>query len=293
MSQGDTLEQALELFQTVEMPARNLAARTRTEYTTDLTNLLAFLTQRGVTRPAEVRFGHLVAYQAEMDRRGYQPTSRHRKTYAIKSFFTFLHRYDYLPRDIAERLIPPTPPHHEPRYLTEQEYQKLLAVCCHHPRDTAILVLFLQTGMRLAELAGLRLSDIELPTTMSRNPDDTGLARIRRKGGKIDTVVLNYKACVALAAYLAVRLTVEHTGLFVSKVGTQMSKRAIQTMMSKYLAQAGIVGASVHKLRHTFGRSFGRLVTTSSDVTCWQEQVFSLWRFSAPSSEEVVSFQGT
>src|SRR5207244_2955478 len=105
------------------------------------------------------------------------------KTYALKTFFAFLYRSGYLPVDIAEHLFPPTPPDHEPRYLTEQEYTRLITACCANVRDTAIIVLFLQTGMRLAELAGLKRSDIELPTTISSNPDDTGLARIRRKGG--------------------------------------------------------------------------------------------------------------
>ena len=252
ISQINTLVQALELFEQVEMPARNLALRTRQEYTADLSGLLEFLTKQGVTRPAQVRLGHLVAYQAEMDRRGYLPASRHRKTYAIKSFFSFLHRYEYVPYDIAERLIPPSPPEHEPRYLTEQEYTRLLEACRNNMRDTAIIVLFLQTGMRLAELAGLKLPDIELPTTITTNPNDTGLVRIRRKGGTIDTLPLNYKACAALSAYLAERPAAENDGVFVSKVGTQMSRRAIQGMMTKYLEKAGIKGASVHKLRHTF-----------------------------------------
>lgn len=252
LSQVDTLEKALELFQTVEMPACNLAARTRKEYTADLTDLLEFLSKRGITQMKQVRIAHLVAYQAEMDRRGYLPSSRHRKTYAIKRFFSFLNRYEYLSRDIAEHLIPPTPPAHEPRYLTEQEYQKLLMACHDNVRDTAIIVLFLQTGMRLVELASLAVNDIQLPTTISHEPNDTGTARIKRKGGKIDTVVLNYKACEALAVYLAGRPVVDHEGLFVSKVGTQMSRRAIQGMITKYLTKASIRGASVHKLRHTF-----------------------------------------
>jgi site-specific recombinase XerD len=187
-----------------------------------------------------------------MDQRGYLPNSRHRKTYAIKSFFTFLHRYEYLPVDIAKQLIPPTPQEHEPRYLTEQEYTRLLNACCTNRRDTAIITLFLQTGMCLSELAGLKLSDIELPTTISPDPNDTGIARIRRKGGTIDTIALNFKACDALAAYLAERPTTGHAAVFISKLDTPLSTRAIQYMIEKYLEAAGIVGASVHKLRHTF-----------------------------------------
>ena len=76
----ETLEQGLALFQTVGMPARNLAVRTRQEYTNDLTDLLAFLHQRGVQTIAAVGLHHLEAYQATMDQRGYEPSTRKRKT---------------------------------------------------------------------------------------------------------------------------------------------------------------------------------------------------------------------
>ena len=57
----------------------------------------------------------------------------------------------------------------EPRYLSEEEYRRLLRACSHHARDAAVIEVFLQTGMRLSELAGLTLPDLELPTRITRD----------------------------------------------------------------------------------------------------------------------------
>ena len=85
----------------------------------------------------------------------------------------------------------------------------------------------------------------------TRDPDNTGAVRVRRKGGKFETIPLNYKACQAIASYLRVRPAVAHQALFVTKFLTPMSKRAIQSMVAKYCKDSGIRNASVHSLRHT------------------------------------------
>ena len=139
----------------------------------------------------------------------------------------------------------------EPRYLSEEEYGRLLRACSHHTRDAAIVEVFLQTGTRLSELAGLNLPDIELPKRITRDIESMGSVCVQRKGGKVERIPLNYKACQARAAYLKVRPKVEHGGLFVTKFKTRMTARSIEYMVSKYLAETGIRHASVHTLRHT------------------------------------------
>lgn len=264
----ETLEQGLGLFQTVGMPARNLSARTRVEYTNDLTDLIAFLTKRDKTLFSQIWLADLESYQAEMDRRGYEGSTRKRKTYAIKTWFTFLHRHGLLIHNVAERLIPPQPAKREPRFLSQDEYQRLLRACSHNVRDSALIEVFLQTGMRLSELARLTLNNIELPRRINRDPDNTGSVRVRRKGGKIDTIPLNYKACQAIAAYLKVRPRVDHSSVFVTKFATPMSKRAIQHTVTTYLTDAEIPDASVHTLRHTMATHH---VARGTDLKTLQE----------------------
>lgn len=251
IGQVETLKQGLALFETVAMPARNFSAQTRKSYHGDLTDLVVFLEKHGITKLAQVGLRDLESYQAEMDRREYKPSTRRRKTYAIKSWFKFLHHQGVIADDVAQRLIPPRPEKQEPRFLSEEEYQQLLRVCSHHPRDAAIIEALLQTGMRLSELAQLTLADVEIPKRITRDQDNTGSVRVKRKGGKTQVISLNYKACQALDAYLKVRPEVDHEALFVTKFKAPMSPRAIQYRVKKYLDEAGIKGASVHTLRHT------------------------------------------
>src|SRR5947209_2655852 len=153
----ETVRQGLALFETVGMPARKLSERTRIEYTNDLTDLATFLESRGVTRLDQVSLQHLEAYQAELDRRSYKASTCERKTYAIKALFAFLERHGIIQENVATRLIPPPLTKREPRFLSKDEYQRLLRACSHHPRDAAIIETFLQTGMRLSELARLTI----------------------------------------------------------------------------------------------------------------------------------------
>src|SRR5919109_5154639 len=88
----ETLEQAIDLFVTDGMPARNLSPQTRKHYRHDLVDLLAFLKERGASTLAEISLRHLEAYQAEMDRRGYSASTRKRKTQSIKALFHYLHQ---------------------------------------------------------------------------------------------------------------------------------------------------------------------------------------------------------
>lgn len=245
------LDEALALFTSVGMAARNYSAPTRQNYGSDLRALLAFLHSRGIEAVGEVDLPHLESYQAEMDRRGYRPSSRNRKTHSIKSFFHFLKRQKYITTDPAEELIPPSPTRDEPRFLTQDEYQRLLRAVSHDPRDAAIIELFLQTGMRLSELARLTLTDISLPNKITRDAENMGSVRVKRKGGRYESIPLNYKASKALHAYLKVRPGVPHGGLFVTKFKEQIGKRGIQNLVKKYLEEAGIDGGHTHTLRHT------------------------------------------
>jgi site-specific recombinase XerD len=233
------------------MAAKDFSQRTRTEYTHDLTELLAFLSKHSIITPQAVTLPHLEAYQAELDRRGLAVSSRRRKTFVIKTFFAFLERFGMITKNVALRLIPPPPQPREPRFLSEEEYQRLLRTCSHNARDAAIIELFLQTGMRLSELSRLTLSSIELPKRITKDLDNMGSVHVLRKGGKTQMIYLNYKACQALASYLKVRPKVDHEALFVTKFKTPMSGRSVQNVVTKYMKEAGITGASVHTLRHT------------------------------------------
>ena len=269
-----TLKQGLDAFSAVYMPARNYSSRTREEYQRDLQALVDHLETRKLTSWMIVGLRDLQWYMAELDRRGLEPSSRNRKTYAIKTFFAYLVQAGYLKQDPAKPLIPPSIPHKERRFLSEEEYQALLSQVTS-VSDRAMLELFLQTGLRLSELARLSVDDLELPRRISKDPENVGFLKVRRKGAKEMVLPLNWKVCEALGAWLSERRERMKNGetseaLFVSKFREPMSNRAIRYMVHKYLERAGIRDASVHTLRHTMATHY---LTRGGDLKSVQEML--------------------
>jgi site-specific recombinase XerD len=249
--QVQSVAEAIRFYELVGMPSRSLAQNTRVAYRTDLGMLEGFLGTRGIDRIHDVKLLDLDVFLAELDAEGYSPASRERYVYCLKAFFRSLKRYGVIPENPALELRPPRVPRREPRYLTKDEYGRLLRVCSHHPRDAAVIELLLQTGMRVGECARLKVGDIDLPTRISKEPDAVGTVRVKRKGGKTDSIPLNYKACQALAAWLRARPTTDSRTLFLTKYRNPLSRRSIQELVVRYLVDAGIRSASAHTLRHT------------------------------------------
>ena len=255
-----TLDVGLAHFKAVYMPARNYSRRTREEYESDLSDLISFLTLRNLTAWPVVGLRDLQSYLADLDRRGLAPASRNRKTYSIKTFFGFLTQSDYLRKNVASELIPPTIPHKDRRFLSEDEYQRVLANV-HTVRDRAVLELFLQSGLRLSELVNLTVTDLELPKRLTKDPENVGMIRVHRKRGKEVYLPLNWKACEALASWLIARRemtrnVIADDALFVSKYRRRMTPRSVRYLVIKYLDRAGVSGASVHTLRHTMATHY-------------------------------------
>jgi integrase/recombinase XerD len=238
-----TLQQALDEFKKVYMPARNLAARTREEYSNDLKDFLDFLKKSGATRAGEMSTLYVDRYLAKLDELGYSGSTRKRKAITFRSFLSFLYRNSYICHDISQHIILPFPEHPVPRILTHAEYQKLLQVCSNNVRDTAIITLLLQTGIRLSELTRLFISDVHIPESVT-------IAGSNSRKGR--TIPLNSKACESLEAYFLFRQASEYITVFLSSFGKPLGDRGVQKIIMDYYHQAKIIGASVHTLRHTF-----------------------------------------
>lgn len=256
-----SLHNGLVGFTTVYMPARNLSSRTREEYSRDIRDLVRFLENRGYSQWGQVGLTDLNTFMADLDRQGLKASSRNRKAYSIKTFFSYLYQSGGVTTNYADHVIPPKIPNKEPRFLSEGEFQSLLAQISNS-RDRAIVTLFLQTGMRLSELVNLNLLDLQLPKRISKDPNDVGLVHVHRKGADIEYLPLNWKACEALKTWLvergrlAQRKMLSTPALFLSKYGKRLSQRSVQRMLEKYLDRADIKVASVHTLRHTMATHY-------------------------------------
>lgn len=238
-----TLQQALFEFKTVYMPARNLAARTREEYANDLVPFIDFLGQTGIYKTGEITISHVDRFLARLDEQGISGSTRKRKAITFRSFLSFLFRNRYISNDISQKIILPFPEQPAPRILAQTEYQKLLQACSTNIRDNAIIMLLLQTGIRLSELTSLKVEDISMPDAINISGSNS------RKGRSIP---LNSKAGEALQAFLNTRSESKYPNLFLNKFGQPLGDRGVQKTIMQYFHQVGISGASVHSLRHTF-----------------------------------------
>ena len=184
-----------------------------------------------------------------------KPTTRARKAASIRVFFYYLtQKAKLLEVNPAQGLETPKIGKRLPKYLTLEQSKKLLEATKntsdeYKERDYAIITLFLNCGMRLSEVVGINIKDI--------NFSDKKLAVIG-KGDKERTIYLNPACIAAINEYLKVR---PHDGvkynsrdaLFLSKRKERISNRMVQEIVKRELAKAGldINKYSVHKLRHT------------------------------------------
>jgi site-specific recombinase XerD len=249
-----TITDAITQYQAEHLTARNLAPLTRLNYASDLKQVGRYLTEQlGLVQIDQVRPRHLDGFLVTLDQRGLRGSSRRRKVATIRSLFRFLVQQGILLASPADEILPPEREREERRVLTESEYKRLMAAVQHEVRDGAILELLLQTGIRQSECAAITLGDLQLPARVSRDAGNVGALRVHGKGRKERVVTLNFKACRALKAYLAVRPKVEdEAALFLTKFEQPLGTRSIRNIVAKYLAEAGIAGASAHALRHTF-----------------------------------------
>lgn len=184
-----------------------------------------------------------------------KPATRARKVASIRVFFKYLtNKEKVLSADPTIGLETPKQEKRLPKYLSLENSQKLLEVTKNEvgeykERDFAIITLFLNCGMRLSELVGINIKDIDF----SENK-----LNVIGKGNKERTIYLN-KACIkAIKEYLLVR---PHDGvkfdsrdaLFLSKRKERISNRMVQEIVKRELAKSNldINKYSVHKLRHT------------------------------------------
>ena len=120
----------------------------------------------------------------------------------------------------------------------------MLSLAGANPRDYAILQVFLQTGVRVSELAGLTLGDVDLA-----KPSIT----VRGKGNAEREIVLEKRGVQAIRNYLAVRPNSQSSLVFLNYKGEPISERGVRKLVVKYRIAAGITKkASCHTLRHTF-----------------------------------------
>jgi integrase/recombinase XerD len=243
----------LDLFISYLAVEKGLSANTQEAYSRDLARYLDYLEQLGRTTPASVTSADIAAFLGRLKEAGIGPRSRGRCLSAIRMFHKFLMIENYAEVNPASIIEAPRTLHKLPDFLSTQEVDALLAACAgtsgENIRDLAMLELLYATGLRVSELVGLKLREVNL---------DSGYLMTLGKGNKERLVPIGESACQRVTAYLeGVRYRLDPTGrnrfLFLSRLGDAMSRQAFWNIIKKRSALAGISkNISPHTLRHSF-----------------------------------------
>ncbi len=206
------------------------------------------------------------AHAGQLHRRGLAARSIQRKLSAIRSFCNWLVANGHARNNPARDVRAPRLPQRLPETLTPDELAALLEATPRDPllqRDAAMLELFYSSGLRLAELVGLDLCDIDLRE---------GLARVTGKGNKTREVPVGRSAITALTAWLRerARYTDDPDGpLFVSRRGQRIHPRTVQQRLEHWRRKyGGSQPLHPHMLRHSFA---SHLLESSGELRAVQE----------------------
>jgi site-specific recombinase XerD len=236
-----SLETAQEKFISY-LKDQHRSSATVTAYAGDLSQLREYLNAHRITQATTTQTDHLQDFLDNLAQKGYTPKSISRKINSLKTFFKFLHQEGLAPSNPAAPLTHPKYESAPPRVLTQDEYHRLRDACRLDIRMCAIIEILLQTGIRISELANLRLEDVKKNETIVRAQENNSQR----------TVPLNRSASGAIQNYLAIRPKVEDGHLFITKTGRPLLVRNIRTAIDRYFRMAGIKNAKVNDLRHTF-----------------------------------------
>ena len=272
---------------------RNLSPHTVRAYDSDLSQFIghiaagADIKRRDLTAAAIDRAA-IRAFLAHLHGEGQSRATTARKLAAIRSFLRYLRREGIIDADPGGLVATPKREVRMPAYLSEPEMSRMLdAPDAEHPlgrRDHAILELFYASGLRLSELAGLDLDDVNLSGRM---------VRVLGKGGKQRLVPFNGSSTKAIRAWLQDRERLVRGGvadvrvpgsrgrdqrmgaararrepLFVNYRGGRLTVRSIDRLVRKYAVVTDRQGVSPHALRHSFAT---HLLQRGADLRAIQE----------------------
>jgi len=211
-------------------------------YGKDIDQLTSFLEELEKQNIHEVSKDDIQAFLSKLSDKGYTPKSLSRKLNSTRTFYRFLKVNEYVTDDPSLLVSHPQYELAAPRMLKPTEYRALRDAARNDARMYAIIELLLQTGIRIGELADLRMADIQADG-LRITPHEKHAQRV---------VPMNKSAKEALDRFLKIRPEITDNHIFVTKSGKPFLVRNIRTAIERYFRIAGIENAKVNDLRHTF-----------------------------------------
>lgn len=258
----------LERYRSHIATERRLSTHTVAAYGRDLRALQDWCDRSALTEWAQLDHQHVRSFAARSHAQGISGRSIQRRLAAIRSLYNYLLREGAVVRNPALEVQAPKPGKRLPAALDVDQMARLLSFKPSNPlqrRDLALLELFYSSGLRLSELTGLRLDDLEL---------DAGQVRVLGKGRKERIVPVGRAAISALRAWLEDRARLARPAqraVFVGRGGERLGARAVQLRVA---AQARAMGIPQHLHPHMLRHSFAtHLLESSGDLRAVQEML--------------------
>ena len=261
-----TLQQVDKFLRYLELE-RRMSRHTVKAYRLELAALAVYCDAHGIDKWAALQVGHVRDFAAQSHKGGLAPRSVQRRLSAVRSFLTYLGGEGLLIRgNPAEGVQAPKANRHLPGILSVEQMNTLLDIQGDDPltlRDRAIMELMYSSGLRLSELVGLDVSDVDLR-------DRT--VRMNGKGSKQRIVPVGSKALEAIQRWLRARRTLSKwlgPALFVGRSAERLTPRNVQMRVAYWAKRQGL-GVHVHP--HMFRHSCAtHLLESSRDLRAVQE----------------------
>ena len=250
---------------------RNASPHTVAAYDSDLSQFLLFAATlqrktRAELRPGDFDLAAVRAFMADLYRQGQARASVSRKLSALRTFARYLRREGWIEGDPVALAAAPKREQKVPAHLSVDEMSTLLATPDDSSplgrRDRAILELFYASGLRLSELVGLDVEDVNLSARM---------VRVMGKGAKERIVPFNDATKKAIAVWLKDRASLVKgaDALFINARGSRLTGRSVQRQVARYVGLCSTrFGISPHALRHSFAT---HLLERGADLRTIQE----------------------
>ncbi len=248
MSGSATTRDLTREFLTYIQVEKGLSTNTLQNYARDIRRLQVWAVDKG-KRLELLERKDLREWIASMSREGLAPSSIARAVSAARSFYKFLMLDRHVPRDPTEDIHTPQQTSHLPKFLTEEEMERLLRapdIKTHLGiRDRAMLELMYAAGLRVSEMCGLRIADIDL---------DSAIVTCHGKGNKQRRIPIGKSAVHWLQRYIAVRDEPgsNNPSLFLNR-GRALTRQLAWSVIKSHAATAQVPDISPHTLRHSFG----------------------------------------
>lgn len=242
-----------------------LAEKTLQAYAEDLQRYVADLSQAGVTAPEQVTRQHVLNHLIALRRAGLAARSAARHLSAIRRFHAFLVQEGVTPTNPVDGFDAPRLAQSLPKTMSPASVEALLHVDPDAPnaiRDAAILELFYAAGLRISELAGVRMRHVDLQESA---------VKVCGKGSKERLVPLGRRAITRIDDWLALRGTYKpkDDALFVSRRGRRMGRSTTWRVVKSAARRAGLrENVTPHMLRHSFAT---HLLDNGADLRAVQE----------------------